>query len=102
MKDRVVTPVYFISSVYVRSDRISLTRIGPENVGFMGASMRPQHSVFVDVVCVRAASTRMILREAKRIKVLRYGDDWMQIIVVSIDRLTKASLDELAGYGQWM
>ena len=48
--------------------------------------MRSKYSVFVNVVCVRTIPPRMILGEAKGVKVLGNGNNRMCIIVMGVDR----------------
>jgi len=46
--------------------------------------MRSKDSVFVDVVCVGSASTRVVYGKAQRVKVLVNGDHWEEVVVMSV------------------
>jgi len=53
-----------ISPVYISTDKKTFTVIGPKDVRLMGAGMRSQNGLFVDIVRVGLAASRMIGWEA--------------------------------------
>ena len=93
-----MTSVDSISPVNICTDCVSWTLIVPECFGLMGACVCPQHRVFVDVVGIRTTSARVILGEAKRIEILVDGNDWVDVIVVVVNRRWEAFFNDLTGY----
>lgn len=91
-----MTPIYGIPPVDIRTDRIALARILTECVSLMSACMSPQNGVCVDVVSVRAATAWVIDGEAKGVKVLCYGYNWGERIVVGVCRRGEAGFDQLS------
>ena len=102
MKDGIMASINGISPVYVCTDSVTFASIVSENIGFVGTGVGPQYGIFVDIVCIRTTSARMIFGKAKRIEVLSDCDDRMKIIVVCIRWRGKIRFDELARYCYWV
>jgi hypothetical protein len=65
MKDRIVTAVNGISTVDICGDSIAITGILSENVNLVRRSMRPENSIFVDVIGVGPTASGMVRGEAE-------------------------------------
>ena len=91
-----MTSVNSISSVNVCTDCVSIALVSAEDFGFMGGCVGPQNSVFVKIVSIGSAPTRVVRWEAKRIEILSDGDDGREIVVVAVGRRGKACLDQPA------
>ena len=98
MKDGIMTSINGISPVYVCTDSVTFAFIVSKNLCFVGTGVGSQYGIFVDIVCVRTTSARMIFGKAKRIEVLSDCDDWMKIVVVCICWRGEIGFDDLARY----
>lgn len=90
-----MTSIYGIPPVHICADRIALARISTERVSLMSAGMGPKYGVCIDVVSVCSATAWVVDGEAKGVKVLCYGYDWGERIVVDVFREGEAGLDQL-------
>lgn len=61
------------------------------------ASMCSQHGLLIDIVGIRAATTRMVQRKAEDIEVLRSRNNGTLLVVVSVDGTRELTFNELPG-----
>lgn len=94
-----MTSVDGISAVNICTDEISFARVCLEDVGLVGASVRSQDGVLIDIVGVRLAPPGMIRWKAERIEVLICGDYRKEGVMVFVGWRRKFGFDDGSGYG---
>ena len=87
-----------ISPVHICADRITFTLVTSEYLCFMGASVRSQYGIFINIVRIGTTSAWMIFGEAERVEVLGDCDNRMNIIVMCICWRWEIRFDYLARY----
>lgn len=90
-----MTSIYGIPPVNICADCIALARISTECVSLMSAGVGPKDGVCVDVVSVFTTTAWVVDGEAKGVKILCYGYDWGERIVVDVFRGGEAGFDQL-------
>lgn len=93
-----MTSVNSISTVDICADCVTLALVCAKDICLMRTCVRPQNSIFVDVVSICTAPARVICGEAKGIKILSYGDDRKDIVVVLVSRSRKSGFYEFSRY----